>query len=256
MNRIKELIKNKKYFKILLITLPILIPMCLFFYIPPVYKFKSPPITIQLMNYNKKFELGPSSKNWTPLNQISLYMIYAIVASEDDRFYLHNGIDINEIKKSAILNYQKGKWIRGASTITQQLVKNTLLTRHRTINRKIREIFGALLLEKLLSKNEILNWYLNVISFGSDQKGIKSAANFYFNVKPEQLTLNQSIHLAIIIPSPTKGAHNIMQKKLSDLEHRRFFALLKKLKDKNQITEIQFQNSLDTGDFGNPIILP
>ena len=92
----------------------------------------------------KQVLVGPSTHNWTKYNRVSKHMFYAIVAAEDSKFYQHSGLDFVEIFKSARKNIQKGEYVRGGSTITQQVVKMALLSRDKTIWRKVQEAAGAL----------------------------------------------------------------------------------------------------------------
>lgn len=130
------------------------------------------------------------------------YTINAFVDIEDKRFYEHNGYDLKRIAKSSLVNMKTHSKSQGASTITQQLVKNTLLTNEKTYKRKINEIMLAIKVEKNFTKKEILNMYLNSIYFGSNAYGIENASNVYFEKTAKDLTLNESAILAGLIKSP------------------------------------------------------
>lgn len=142
----------------------------------------------------------------TPLvkvNELNQYTIDAFTSIEDNTFYTHNGINPKRMIKALINNIKSGYIVEGASTISQQLIKNTHLESSQTIKRKIKEISLALELEKQYTKNEIMELYLNAIYFGSGCYGIESASNFFFNKKASKLTINESAILAGIIKSPT-----------------------------------------------------
>ena len=104
---------------------------------------------------------------WTRSSEVSKFLIFAIISAEDARFYEHRGIDLLSIRNSIYSNLSAGKIVRGASTITQQVVRLALLSREKSYLRKLREIWGALLLELLIDKEHILEWYLNMVNFGN-----------------------------------------------------------------------------------------
>lgn len=130
------------------------------------------------------------------------HTLNAFIAIEDKRFYEHNGYDLKRIAKASLVNLKNGSKSQGASTITQQLVKNILLNSEKTYSRKFKEILLAIKTEKNFTKDEILNMYLNSIYFGSDAYGIESASNLYFNKSASELDINESAILAGIIKSP------------------------------------------------------
>ena len=126
----------------------------------------------------------------------------AFIAIEDKRFYSHNGIDTKRIVGATIKNLKKRKFSEGASTITQQLIKNTHLSREKTMKRKMKEIKLSLKAEKVLSKDKILEEYLNTIYFGNGAYGIESASSLYFSKRANELDINESATLAGIINAP------------------------------------------------------
>lgn len=128
----------------------------------------------------------------------------AFVALEDKRFYSHDGIDTYRILGATVENVKQGKLVEGASTITQQLVKNTHLTAEKSFKRKINEMAIAMKIEEEYSKDEILSMYLSVIYFGSGAYGVKDASRLYFGCTPDALTLSQCATLAGIVKNPKK----------------------------------------------------
>src|SRR5579871_5349473 len=112
--------------------------------------------------------LCSTSDQFTPFNQISQHIVNAVIMAEDASFYSHPGIDLEEMKESLIRDLNEGRFARGASTITQQLVKNVFLSKDKTLLRKIEEIYLALQTEKFFTKNQILTYYLNVVEFGDN----------------------------------------------------------------------------------------
>ena len=146
-----------------------------------------------------------SQPDFCPLGDISDYLILLILKSEDEWFYAHHGINIYYIRM-CLRTYRTTGRLFGGSTITQQLVKNLYFTFERSWKRKLREIVLALRFERQLSKDQILELYLNLIHFGNGQYGISSASRFYFGKTPKELTFNQSIFLAFLLP--VAGVYN------------------------------------------------
>ena len=139
--------------------------------------------------------------SYIPLEEINQNVTKTFIEIEDKRFFDHSGFDIYRIGKAIIENI-KNKETFGASTITQQYVKNIYLSNKKNIVRKIREIYYSIKLEKIYSKNEILEGYLNTIYFNHGIYGIFDAAKYYFNKKPSELSLAESAVLVAIIKSP------------------------------------------------------
>ncbi|HNW34366.1 MAG TPA: penicillin-binding protein 1A [Candidatus Ozemobacteraceae bacterium] len=135
-------------------------------------------------------------------NEIPVKMRQAVVAIEDERFYQHYGIDMLGITRAMIKNVQAGRVVQGASTLTQQLVKNAFLTSEKTLKRKLIEAMMAFQLERKYSKEEILTLYLNEIYFGHGAYGLDAAARIYFSKDPKDLTLIECATLAGIPKSP------------------------------------------------------
>ncbi len=135
-------------------------------------------------------------------DEISCDLQNAFVALEDKRFFKHKGYDVVRIAGAAVKNLKSGGVREGASTITQQLVKNTHLSGERTLSRKLNEIALAIDLEKKYSKSEILCMYLSVIYFGSGAYGVKDAARTFFDKSPAELTLAECATLAGIVKNP------------------------------------------------------
>ena len=125
-----------------------------------------------------------------------------MVAVEDNRFYKHGGIDFKAIIRSVVANVRAKSVVQGGSTITQQLAKNLFLNGNQDVSRKIREIVIARKLEKLYSKEEILELYANIVYYGNGYYGINNASYGYFNSAPKNLTLNQGSLLAGLLQAP------------------------------------------------------
>ncbi len=137
-----------------------------------------------------------------PISRISDFVKAAVIASEDNNFYNHHGIDLKGIFRAAITNLVHGGSVQGASTITQQLARNVFLNKKKKIVRKVAEIILALQLERNYTKEEILEFYLNQVYWGHNAYGIESAANLYFNKKASELTMAESAMLIGILRGP------------------------------------------------------
>jgi monofunctional biosynthetic peptidoglycan transglycosylase len=176
-------------------------------------------------------------KDWVSLNQISTYGKWAIVLSEDWAFYEHEGIDLNQLKTVIEESIKERKLGRGASTITQQLIKNIYLTDERSIIRKVKEILLALKAEKFLMKNKILEHYLNIAQFGDGIYGINLASRHYFKKSPKNLLPHEAAFLAMLLPSPIKYSYSFKRKSLSVFARNTINKILYKMKVAKIISE-------------------
>lgn len=154
---------------------------------------------------------GEEKREILPLSAFPDSIKQAIIAAEDANFYSHFGLDFQGIVRAIIANIREGSRVQGASTISQQLIRNSLLTGTKTIDRKIKEIILTLEMERRYSKDEILELYLNQIPFGSNAYGVGVASQLYFQKIPEELTIAESALLAAMIPAPSRyspyGSH-------------------------------------------------
>ncbi|MBI3586855.1 MAG: monofunctional biosynthetic peptidoglycan transglycosylase [Ignavibacteriales bacterium] len=147
-------------------------------------------------------------QRWIPLARISKETVNAVIVAEDGMFWAHSGFDWFEFRESLERNLKEGRAARGASTITQQLVKNLFLSSSKNPLRKLKEWILTWRMEKVLSKPRILELYLNVIEWGRGIYGIEAASQYYFQKSASQLTRAESAKLAAIIPSPRKHRAN------------------------------------------------
>ena len=170
------------------------------------------------------------SINYVSLSDVSPYFLEAVVISEDDKFYSHNGFDWKEFKNSLLINLRSFSFVRGGSTITQQLVKNLYLTQSKSIIRKIKEAYIAHQIEKDYSKNLILEKYVNTIQFGKNLWGIERASEHYFGMHPKDLGVLESLYLAVLLPSPVKYSNSYVKSELTDYQRNRIETLLARLK--------------------------
>ena len=167
-----------------------------------------PPITMVQIQRQVEAMRGhtPYKRHYTfvPLNRISLPLQHAVIAAEDGRFYQHHGIDWQEVQKVVDTDLEEGQVSRGASTITQQLLKNLFMTTHRSVLRKGVEFTLAPVIERLLSKNRILELYLNVIEWGPGIFGAEAAARSWYGIAASAVDREQGARMAAIIPSPRR----------------------------------------------------
>jgi len=188
--------------------------------------------------------------NWVPLEKISKRIQGAIISSEDGKFYEHPGYDLEQltdaIDKTVKTRNKKKKKVRGASTITQQLVKNLFLSSDRTLFRKGQEMVMALAIEKHANKKKILETYLNVIEYGKGVYGIGAATKYYFNKRPDQVTAREAAFLAMLLPSPVKYAKSFHMKSLTPFAQRIVDSVLLKMRQGGYIGEQEYAEQLNS----------
>jgi monofunctional glycosyltransferase len=174
---------------------------------------KENPRNTALMEQRKKEAADKGKKysirqQWVPLYRVDQNLIHAVIVAEDGTFYEHEGFDWYEVKESIKKDFEKGKFARGASTITQQLAKNLFLSTSKDPIRKLKEMIITSWLEDELSKERILEIYLNVIEWGDGIYGVESAASSYFNKHAAELSRDEAARLAAVIPNPLKRRPN------------------------------------------------
>lgn len=150
-------------------------------------------------------EVGPFGGSWVSLERVSSYLITALTMTEDPGFFSHNGIIPKAIENSLKENIKLGKIRRGGSTITMQLAKNLWLSRSRNVGRKVQEGILTIALESCLTKEQILETYLNVVEFGPDIYGIMNGTEALLGKRPYELTMKESLYMALRLPSPNKN---------------------------------------------------
>jgi monofunctional glycosyltransferase len=141
---------------------------------------------------------------WVPLGRVSRHLIRAVLASEDQRFFGHGGVDWDAIQKSIEEDRKKRRFVRGGSTITQQLAKNLFFSTRKTPTRKLRELVAARWLEQDLSKRRILELYLNVIEWGDGIYGAEAAARRWYGKSAADLDEEEAAGMAAMIPNPRR----------------------------------------------------
>ncbi len=153
----------------------------------------------------RKIVVGTQNPDYLSFSEIPQYVYGAVVSSEDAGFFGHKGVEFKEIESAIIDNIEGDKpYLRGGSTITQQLVKNLLLSREKTLLRKVKELLLSIELDATLSKERILEIYLNGIEWGPEIFGIGAAARHYFGKSVPDLKPIEAAYLASIIPNPNR----------------------------------------------------
>ncbi len=167
------------------------------------YRFINPPATPLMVIRLTEGVKCRAEQQWIPYEQIPQSMIDAVVASEDNKFAEHHGFDFGEMRDAYFQN-RKGKRLRGASTITQQMCKNVFLWNDRSYLRKGLEAWFTLWVELLWSKQRIMEVYLNVIEMGNGVYGIGAAAKIYYGKPAPRLSREEAAMIAAALPSPRK----------------------------------------------------
>jgi monofunctional glycosyltransferase len=165
--------------------------------------FVTPLMVIRSVESIFEGKMPKNSKTWVPIENISSNMVQAVVTSEDNQFLTHHGFSFDAISR-AMEHNEKGKRIRGGSTISQQTAKNVFLFPHRSYFRKGLEAYFTVLMELTWSKKRIMEVYLNVIEMGDGIYGVEAAAQEHFGVHASQLTQSQAALIAACLPNPRR----------------------------------------------------
>ncbi len=181
----------------------VLLIVCLF-----MFKWIDPPISAFIVSNTTvksylTFGAAEYKQNWVSFDEISPHFFVAVISSEDQRFLEHFGFDFKQIEK-AIEERDRGRRVRGASTITQQLAKNLFLWSGKDFIRKGVEAYITLWMELILSKKRILELYANIVELGNSIYGVEAASLEYFNKPAKRLTKSEAALLAAILPYPKR----------------------------------------------------
>jgi monofunctional biosynthetic peptidoglycan transglycosylase len=201
--------------------------------------------------YEPRDVSGPTHEVWVgdknplfiPLSQLPPYVFRAVTASEDAGFFAHHGFDFQEMKNTFV-SVAEEKRFRGASTITQQLAKNLFLSRERTYARKLQEALITLALEASLSKQRLLEIYLNIIEWGPGVFGIGEAAQHYFGKDARALTVKEAAFLATIIPNPIRYHVYFTKGELSDTWQNRLHELIGRMHEQGVLTDLEYMQAV------------
>ncbi|GMQ63869.1 transglycosylase domain-containing protein [Vallitalea maricola] len=198
---------------------------------------------------NEIVQLHGSNANriFVELDEIPTYLQDSFIAIEDERFWQHNGIDVKGIFRAIFTNIKEKSFSEGASTITQQLIKNNILSTETTLQRKIQEQYLAVQLEKKSDKKTILENYLNTVALGRGTNGVQAAANKYFNKDVSELTIAESA----VIASITKNPSFYDPVTYPENNKRRQTRILKKLIEQEKITQAQYDEALKEDVYNN-----
>lgn len=185
---------------------------------------------------------------WLSLNEISQQAIWPIIISEDWNFFLHHGIDVHQLKIVILDFWSSGEFKRGASTITQQVIKNLYLSSNRSFLRKINEIILAIYFDAFHDKKWILEIYFNLIELDKNIYGLKKGSQHYFNKPAAQLNFREGAFLAVMLPNPKSYSQSFRNKELTDYVSSQMNHILDKLvlakiitdDQKNKIIQSQF----------------
>ena len=189
-------------------------------------------------------EMGPKTQGWVAHSQISRPILRAVIASEDTSFYSHQGIDYYELQESIKKDWEEKRWARGGSTLTQQVVKNVYLGREKSLWRKFKEMVWAGKIEKVLTKSEILTFYLNMAEWGPSIYGIKDAALHYFQTTPAEITPKQAAFLAMLLPSPIKFHSYFSKKELTPFAKARVSKILRVMHRMGDLNDEEYSAAL------------
>ncbi len=175
-------------------------------------------------------------EGWTSLSAISKKAQQAIIVSEDWAFYQHPGYDEKQIKEAIEDSLEEGHLTRGASTITQQVVKNVYLSKEKSLIRKARELWMATKVEKVLGKRRILEIYMNIAEWGEGTYGIGKASRLYFQKPPSELSAKEGAFLAMLLPSPKKYSISFRKHSLSPFARGTVRSILNKMVEAHFLT--------------------
>ena len=192
------------------------------------------------------FVVGPSNEDFVPLDQVSPYLIKSIMSTEDSAFYQHRGFITSEFRTALVHNLKAGAFKFGASSITMQFVKNVLLYREKTLARKLQELFLTWHVENTLSKDRILEIYLNVIEYGPALYGIGPASWHYFSKPPKDLNPVEAAFFSSILPSPKARYKQYCAGTLTKWTTGKIERILAIMKKRERLTQAEYDQAMAT----------
>lgn len=197
------IMKKHKILKIIIIFLALIFVLgAAAFTVFTVQGYEMYQSAIQEKSMEERINEIRSAKNYVTIDKIPKDFKNAIIAVEDHRYESHGPVDFISIGRAIVRNISEFRLVEGGSTITQQFAKNTFFTQEKKFSRKMAEVFAAIDLEKVYSKDDIIEMYMNTIYYGDGYYGIGSASRGYFNKEPMELTLNELTLLAGIPNAP------------------------------------------------------
>ncbi|MGC9364235.1 MAG: transglycosylase domain-containing protein [Fidelibacterota bacterium] len=184
--------------------------------------------------------------SWVGLRDVSRELLYTVVMAEDGEFFDHKGINYDMMINALGENIKQKKLVFGASTISQQVVKNLYVGDSKRLIRKLKEIVATRRMEKYFSKNEILELYLNVAEFGPDIYGVNAAAQYYYSKNPAEMNAAEAAFMALMLPSPRRYHFTIFQNQYISPQHeKKRRRILRDLVYKEYISPRQYEEYLD-----------
>jgi monofunctional glycosyltransferase len=190
-----------------------------------------------------KVNLCPGGSNYVFIDNIAPVAREVILVSEDASFYSHNGFDWFEVRNSFLQNVERLGFFRGGSTITQQLAKNLFLEGRKNLGRKVKEAILTIHLERILSKNQIFERYLNVVQFGEKIFGIKQASRHYFQKHPSELNILESAFLAYLLPNPKLYSQVFKKGSLTPYAESRIKDLIRRMGRFKKLDELEVKQA-------------
>jgi monofunctional biosynthetic peptidoglycan transglycosylase len=187
-------------------------------------------------------------QRWVPYDHISPLLRRAVLIAEDDAFFSHDGLDWNEMRQAARTNLQRGRVVRGGSTITQQLAKNLYLSEERSLLRKLKEVILAVRIERALTKRRIFELYLNLIEWGDGIYGAEAAARRHFGVGADELDPRQAALLAAVIINPRRYSPETPGPRIE----RRMRMILSRMRRRGFISEHEYRVAIGEAPSFNP----
>ena len=188
-------------------------------------------------------KVGPGTSGYVKLADIPDWLEAAAIATEDRAFYKHDGLRLNLVRGALKLNLEKRRYVYGGSTITQQLVKNLFLTRRKDLTRKLEEAVIATQIERKLSKDRILELYLNCIEYGPGIWGLSTASQVYFDRTVSSLTHVEGVYLMAIKPYPKHGFWNAKRGKWKSNWVRRMRKIFQRIHKMGAISDTDYQGA-------------
>jgi len=217
-----------------------------------LYQGSKQPIKVKLVN-------SPPA-GWTRIDQIAKPAMGAVVVSEDWAFFAHDGFDANQLKEAIQEDLAEGKFSRGASTITMQVVKNVFLTQEKTLYRKGKEFIMAIWMSRKVPKRKVLEVYFNIAEWGEGVFGIGAASRHYFGKSAAELTPREGAFLAMLLPSPKRYSQSFRDGQLTPYAAKTVRSILEKMTQAHYITEeerdlaIQTRMSFEKGNEPAPLV--
>ncbi|HEY4241544.1 MAG TPA: transglycosylase domain-containing protein [Kofleriaceae bacterium] len=192
------------------------------------------------------FVVGPSNPDFVPLDQISPYLVKSIMSTEDSGFYTHHGFIPSEFRTALVNNLKHEAFVQGASSITMQMVKNVLLYREKTLARKLQELFLTWDVENTLTKDRIIEIYLNVIEYGPGLYGIGPASQQFFGKAPKDLTPVEAAFFSTILPSPKARYKQYCEGTLTKWTTGKIERILAIMLKRDRLTQAEYDDAMKT----------